>query len=82
MWICVLIVSSIMIIVLFVYTLNDYMESPTVINIGTTVAGKSHAFPAVSVCIRKYRNHEASIVRVKDFVEKYHAEHNITMRLQ
>lgn len=63
--------------VIAVYTLDDYLESPAVIEIGTIDPNKDTAFPAVSLCIRKFENNKASTERVEQFVEKYYAEHNI-----
>lgn len=66
--------------VLFLYTLNDYLESRIVINVQPIVTGEKNVFPAVSVCIKKSNlNNDASIARVKSFVQKYYTEHAIDL---
>ena len=61
------------------YTLNDYLNSPAIIEVDTINPNKEIPFPAVSVCIRKQNNNDASNERVKRFVEKYYEEHSIEM---
>lgn len=76
-WICILTASIIAMATLFVYTLNDYRESPVVINVDTIISNKNNVFPAVSICARKWDNKRASTKRLKQFVRKYYANHNI-----
>lgn len=64
-------------IVLFVYTLNDYLDSQVVIEFETINLDGDSVFPAISVCIEKFNNNRASNQRVKNFVQKYYAEHGI-----
>lgn len=64
-------------IVVFLYTINDYLDSPVVINVDTINSNKNNVFPAVSVCILKMYSNRASTERVKPFVKKYYADHNI-----
>lgn len=70
-----MIASLIAMIVVFVYTLNDYLDNPVDINIDTIASNKNNVFPAVSICIEKYDNYRASTTRVKNFVQKYYDEH-------
>ena len=62
--------------VVSVYTLNDYFESPVLINVDTIGLNESNVFPAVSICICNY-NKIARSTEVESFIEKYYAEHNI-----
>lgn len=64
-------------IVLFVYTLNDCMDSPIVINVEPIISNQYSVFPAVSVCIKKKKTYTANNERVKNFIQKYYAENNI-----
>lgn len=64
-------------IMVFVYTFNDYFDSLVVINVDQTIPNEQSVFPAVSICIRKSNNKRSNTERIKKFVEKYYAEHNI-----
>lgn len=76
-WVLVLIASVVGMTAVFMYTLNDYTNSPIVIDVDLTISNKHSAFPAVSVCIQRLDIQEASTERVRNFVQKYYAEHNI-----
>lgn len=59
----------------FIYTLNDYVEDP--VNINPTTSGKNNVFPAISVCITKNNYQSVSTERIEKYVKKYYAENNI-----
>lgn len=66
--------------VVFVYTLNDYFESPILINVDTIALNESNVFPAVSVCIHNHKQKTATAIEAESFVATYYAEHNIEWR--
>lgn len=76
-WVCILIASIIAMAAISVYTINDYLESPVVINVQTTISDKNNVFPAISVCIKRAHYSIVSSKSVKKFVQKYYAEHKI-----
>lgn len=57
--------------VVFVYTLNDYMESRIVLSIDPTLTKKSVVFPAVSVCIQKDNGEQASTKEIEQYIRNY-----------
>lgn len=62
--------------VVSVYTINDYLETPVVINIDPAISNRNSTFPAVSVCIQKgYARF--CLKKIEQFIKKYYADHNI-----
>ncbi|XP_055295186.1 uncharacterized protein LOC129564958 [Sitodiplosis mosellana] len=76
-WMCVLAASVIAMILVFVYTLNDYLNEPVVINFDPIITKKSSVFPVVSVCIRRSDYVKPSTKRIKQYVKRYYTEHDI-----
>lgn len=63
--------------VVFVYTVDDYLNDPIVLKLKPVVARKASVFPAVSVCIEKHSSGRVSNYAVDHFVRNYYAEHSI-----
>ena len=69
-------------IVVSVYTWNDYLESPVAIEVDTIAPNKESPFPAVSICMKKSEENNANTDRLENFIRTYYAEHNIEMPRQ
>jgi len=79
-WICVLIASVIGMAVVFVYTLNDYLDDPVILNIDPIITKTSIAFPAVSVCIdgaHDYNPNNTISARIEHYIRQYYTNHNL-----
>lgn len=63
------------------YTLNDYFDSPVIINYEAENidANRNYTFPAVSICLKFAEFNRPYSERVEKFVEDYFVEHNIKM---
>lgn len=77
---CILIVMLIALILVSVYTMNDYLESPVVIKIESIVPNENIAFPAVSVCMEKYEKNSISTESVKRFFKFLHEDREVSAK--
>lgn len=75
-WVCVLIASFIGMVVIFVYTIDAYANDAITINMDTAYSKWNNTFPAISFCMLRPFNPSAEY-KIKGFIQKYYAEHNI-----
>lgn len=62
---------------LFLYSLNDALDNSTVIHFNATNSNQQAVFPAISLCIKYYKDKKTNIEKLKAFIQNYYAEHDI-----
>ncbi|XP_031621609.1 uncharacterized protein LOC116339717 [Contarinia nasturtii] len=76
-WICIIIVSLIAMIWILVYTLNDSLDNLIVTNFDVIKSNQKNIFPGISICMTRLAEAEVISEDIKQFIQKYYAEHNI-----